>query len=145
MEINNVATITSSENQELDEKKLAAEGDIPNIIFAPIKKRMKLIPYLRKRNMVMMFRNAKNREISPITANTLEEMANNYSSCTVRSLSVPTIMTPIMAGIESIAKMISVEPMISNVSNMCVICLFPFILVKKCGVWISGSTEKSFT
>jgi len=133
MDMPNVPIITASEIHECCEKNIPTEGNAPSNIFAPIKKRIKLTPCFKNRKILMMPFKAKNREINPITAKTLEEMARKFSSEGERILRLPSLITPIMAGIESTANKISVEPMTSSARKMLVICLLPLILVKKWG------------
>ena len=129
--INNVPRITTNENQEFLEKNSEAVVTAPINIFTPIKNSIKLIPYFKKRNIVMIWRNAKKSDMSPITAKTLEVIAKNCSCEPVNALPFPSIITPIIAGIESSAKIISVVPIIKRVKNIWVICLLPSILVNK--------------
>lgn len=59
--INNVPKITTNENQEFLEKNSEAVVTAPINIFTPIKNSIKLIPYFKKRNIVVIWRNAKKK------------------------------------------------------------------------------------
>ena len=82
---------------------------------------------------------AKKSDIKPITAKTLEEMARKFSSLSVRMPFTSSFITPIIAGIESTANNISVEPITSKARKILVKWAFPFILVKKRDECMSGS------
>ena len=133
MEDAKVETITVNDTQECDEKKCSTAGIIPKSILTPMKKRIKLTPCFRNRNIPMIPFNAKNKDIKPITANTLDVIARNCSSPGVNILVAPSLITPIMAGIESTAKRTSVEPMTKKTNINMVMWRLPFIFEKKWG------------
>ena len=123
IEIVNVPIITANETQELCEKNSPTEWTELSSIFTPINKRMKLTPVFRYRNIPIIPLRAKKSEINPITAKTLDEMARKFSSLGLRTPFTPSLITPMIAGMESTANKTSVEPITSRARKILVMCV----------------------
>ena len=98
-----VPMITASDIHECEEKNSSTGEKAHSNILIPIKNRIKLTPCLRKRNIPIIPLRAKNNDISPITAKTLEVTAKKFSSDAESMPEPPSLMTPMMAGMESTA------------------------------------------